>query len=263
MDNLYRHPKWPEAVDLWSAFFAESRDAITYSNWRHLNPERQAIENRVWRSIITPGARVLDIGCGKGFFLKRLHDNFGAEVEYHGVDISPAALQLARAYFSAASYQAAPGEQLPYPGEHFDALFIISTLEHVTSPARVLAEACRVLKPQGYLYIVLHKRSLDPLLLYTAYALARKLYDRVRRPWTPGAPSPYTFPISQVRAQSFASLKQLGCRAVTRGDLVAELNIGFYRKLQLPMSGLMGVVRCANRLPCSLFKNLEYWVWQK
>ena len=68
MDNLYLHPKFPAAVDPWASFFAKSKNDIQYSNWRHLNTKRQEIENKVWKKLISPGSKILDIGCGKGFF---------------------------------------------------------------------------------------------------------------------------------------------------------------------------------------------------
>jgi ubiquinone/menaquinone biosynthesis C-methylase UbiE len=263
MDELYQNPKFPEAVDLWTSFFADSPETIQYSNWRHLNPKRQAIENKVWKKIITPGSKILDLGCGKGFFLKRLYENFGTALEYFGVDISSTAIQQAQAYFNLARYFIAAGEKLPFAAENFDAILIISTLEHVESPALVLQEAYRVLKSGGYLYLVFHKRSLDPLILYTLYALALKFLKKFVPKKLEPDNKQYTFPISRVRAETFKSLQRLKCRKIERGDLVSEVNLAFYRKLKVPISWLMKVAEATNRLPCSLFKNLEYWVYQK
>jgi ubiquinone/menaquinone biosynthesis C-methylase UbiE len=107
---------------------------------------------------ISPGHRVLEIGCGTGnlaMLVKRL--NPASQVV--GIDPDPKA--LARAHGKAqrreATIQFDQGfaEELPYPDASFDRVFSAFMLHHVRPDAKPLSlrEAFRVLKPGGSLHL--------------------------------------------------------------------------------------------------------------
>jgi SAM-dependent methyltransferase len=96
------------------------------------------------------GKRVLDVGCGTGTDLVRFAHG-GAIVT--GVDISPAAVALARQNFAQQGLQAdlreADGEHLPFADDSFDFIFAHGVVQY-TADGRALVEECRrVLKPGG------------------------------------------------------------------------------------------------------------------
>jgi SAM-dependent methyltransferase len=96
------------------------------------------------------GKRVLDVGCGTGTDLVRFAHG-GAIVT--GVDISPAAVALARENFAQQRLQAdlreADGEHLPFADDSFDFIFAHGVVQY-TADGRALVEECRrVLKPGG------------------------------------------------------------------------------------------------------------------
>jgi ubiquinone/menaquinone biosynthesis C-methylase UbiE len=259
MDDLYSHPKFQDAVEPWAAFFAKNKEEIFYSNWRYLNEKRQRAENNIWKKLIYPGAKVLDIGCGKGFFLKRLHDNFGSSIKYYAVDLSSVVISQARNYSSHPRYFVGLAEKLPFKDKSFEYIQIISTLEHVTNPGLAIKEAYRVLKDKGYLYIVIRKKSLDSLIIYNVHQKIKKLLSRnIVHQYTP-----YSFPISWVRTEIFRSIKEGNLRMIERNDLAPNINVIFYRKLHLPMSLLLRISDIADKLKLSIFKDLEYRVYQK
>lgn len=107
------------------------------------------------------GRRVLEIGTGCGVthivWRKRFGiDGWGVEPEGEGFAESAA---IARGLIAANGLDPgrivnAPGEALPFPDAHFDIVYSSNVLEHTAAPARVLAEALRVLKPGGVMQIV-------------------------------------------------------------------------------------------------------------
>lgn len=93
------------------------------------------------------GARVLDLGCGKGRFAARLRER-GARVV--GLDLSMAMLRSARGL----DRVRASARRLPFADGAFDAVVAVEVFEHVGPPEPVLREARRVLRPGGVLAVV-------------------------------------------------------------------------------------------------------------
>lgn len=105
-------------------------------------------------------ARVLDIGCGRGFYLHVLTQlDFVREIE--GVDANLAYLELARrsAADSRVRVQQAVIEQLPFPDDHFDFAICSEVLEHLADDSAGLREVHRVLKPGGTLMVSVPDRN--------------------------------------------------------------------------------------------------------
>jgi len=94
------------------------------------------------------GARVLDVGCGRGVILGPLADR-GLEV--HGVEVSAEAARGAdpRAEVRVAARLADAG----YPEAFFDEVVIWHVLEHLADPRAALEEMQRILKPGGRLIV--------------------------------------------------------------------------------------------------------------
>jgi len=93
---------------------------------------------------LASGARVLDVGCGRGVILGPLADR-GFEV--HGVEISA---EAARGVDPRAQVRIAPRlADAGYPDAHFDEVIVWHVLEHMPDPAGTLVEIARILRPGG------------------------------------------------------------------------------------------------------------------
>jgi len=90
--------------------------------------------------------RVLDLGCGTGFFLAELeHQRPGAV----GLDISHEMLQVSEQYVPGARVITADAETLPFADRSFDTIFCKGCLHHTRDHIAFLENCRRALAPDG------------------------------------------------------------------------------------------------------------------
>lgn len=86
---------------------------------------------------VTPGQRVLDVGCGNGYLASRLAADSGAEVL--GVDIVPANVEKARKLHAHPRARFEVGDILrATPAGRFDVVVMSNVLEHLPDRAALL-----------------------------------------------------------------------------------------------------------------------------
>lgn len=95
--------------------------------------------------------KMLEIGCGEGFFLAAAHAN-----EKWAIDLSAEALTKARARNPGAHLSVALAEKLPFPSESFDLVTSIGVMEHFLDDRQATGEILRVLKPGGHYAVLIH-----------------------------------------------------------------------------------------------------------
>jgi SAM-dependent methyltransferase len=105
---------------------------------------RQLAQHLFNRYEMKSGSLLLDIGCGRGEFLKGFID---CGLKGYAVDQSLAA----RKYCPEAKLRNADieNEGIPFPDNFFDIVYSKSVIEHFYYPERLIKEMYRVLKPGG------------------------------------------------------------------------------------------------------------------
>lgn len=93
-----------------------------------------------------PGGRLLDVGCGLGFFLSGVDPKW----ERHGVEVSAFAAETAREH---GTIHVGQLSEFAFPDGHFDAVVCHHVIEHVPDPAPFLREIHRILRPDGALVL--------------------------------------------------------------------------------------------------------------
>jgi SAM-dependent methyltransferase len=89
----------------------------------------------------SPGATLLDVGCGTGYFSRRFSD---AGLRITGVDPDEAMLSYAASRNSDITYLQASALRLPFRDQSFDYVSAITSLCFIEPPAQAVAELWRV-----------------------------------------------------------------------------------------------------------------------
>lgn len=111
-------------------------------------------------SMLTPGGRVLDAGCGGGLpFTKYLSERF----EVIGIDISEKQIELAKKNVPKAQFFVKDMTKLDFPEDFFDGILAYYSIIHVPREEQhdLFVNLHRMLKPNGIALFSLHSTD-DP-----------------------------------------------------------------------------------------------------
>lgn len=111
-------------------------------------PNSQRNRNRLRKLLVyQAGGRLLEIGCGKGGFLKMAESHF----DIHGLDISQSAVKRIKAYFGD-RVDVSNIEQQALPAGEFNVITVFNVLEHLRQPHQVVEKLFHSLAPGGILF---------------------------------------------------------------------------------------------------------------
>ncbi len=133
------------------------RQGADWDEMRALGLPAEAVEAALLDLLPQAGiGRVLDIGTGTGRLLELLAPRIAAGL---GVDASRAMLALARARLagpglSHCAVRQADMYNLPLPDGGYDVVVLQMVLHHAEEPEAALAEAARMLRPDGRLLVI-------------------------------------------------------------------------------------------------------------
>lgn len=104
------------------------------------------------RSLPVPSPRLLEVGCGSGYYSEVFQHLLPQGVQYTGIDYSQAMIDLARQRYPATAFQVADATRLPFPDRAFDIVFNGVSLMHVLDYEAAIREARRV----AARYVIFH-----------------------------------------------------------------------------------------------------------
>jgi 2-polyprenyl-3-methyl-5-hydroxy-6-metoxy-1,4-benzoquinol methylase len=110
--------------------------------------------------------RLLDVGCGLGFFLARAQQHGW---DAHGIDTSPTWVRYANARLGAQQVQCVSAEDAGFAPGSFSLITAWDVIEHIFDPIPFLAHLCTLVAPGGGLFI----RTPNIAYGYPVYAARR------------------------------------------------------------------------------------------
>lgn len=87
--------------------------------------------------------RLLEVGCGSGYYSDVFATLLPGSVRYTGIDYSEAMIARAHAQYPATAFQVADATKLPYPDRAFDIVFNGVSLMHILDYQAAIREAAR------------------------------------------------------------------------------------------------------------------------
>lgn len=135
-----RYSSGPVRGHAWggSAAFDKIRIALTMQRMRSLLPNGKR-------------ARILELGFGRGLMLRQFldagHEVHGIEAGMLDVEIDPLVRDRATLHFGRA-------EQIDLPRNHFDLVYGVHVIEHLSDPQTVFDKLAAALAPGGHFYFV-------------------------------------------------------------------------------------------------------------
>ncbi len=167
-DPIFPKHKAAELAKKFDYDYWDGDRRICYGGYKYLEGRWEKIARKMVEQYQIPNnAKVLDIGCGKGFllydFLKVLPD-----LEIHGIDISQYAIDNSKNEIKD-KLVVGNAKELPYPDDYFDLVISINTLHCLEAPDLFLSlkEMERVGKSSKYICVESYRNEIEKAnLLY-------------------------------------------------------------------------------------------------
>lgn len=180
---VFLNPR-PDEQDIVDSYKSEEYDPFLSTQTRRSIKDRlyAALRDKVlvWKKklvskLISPGSRVMDIGCGTGEFLAVLN----ADYKVVGIEPEPKAAHWATNRFGFKVYTGDLNHTFPKLNQ-FDLITMWHSLEHIPDPQETLDNVHKCLDDNGWLLIALPNfRSLDARIYRSCWVA----YDAPRHLW--------------------------------------------------------------------------------
>src|SRR4051794_20264560 len=147
-----------ESERLAQTYDAYGRDPRKAGAWAAANPGNAAMRAELWDAFVAlagprlMGGEILDVGCGRGFWLREIAAAGASAERLHGAELIPERVAAAQAAVPGADIRLADARELPWPDASFDVVLLFTVLSSMpdrTAVIDALAHARRVLRPGG------------------------------------------------------------------------------------------------------------------
>lgn len=139
--------------EYWEFIEKKFRDGYTFEGLKHILKRYYKEINYYFSVNNNTRLKVLDIGCGFGYFLKFIEEKKN-NWELYGMDISDYAIKKAKSNLKTAKLIVSNvNVGIPFKNNYFDLVTLFDVIEHVKAPFNVLQESYRVLKSGGLICI--------------------------------------------------------------------------------------------------------------
>lgn len=128
------------------------------ARWVEQNRYYAAEVHRLVASLVPPGGRVLEVGCGLGDVLASL------PCTGVGIDISSRMIELAKQRHPALDLRVADVERDPLPEGPFDAVIFSDAIGHLDDIERAFERARELLRPSGRVIVTYYNFVWEPVL---------------------------------------------------------------------------------------------------
>jgi 2-polyprenyl-3-methyl-5-hydroxy-6-metoxy-1,4-benzoquinol methylase len=132
-----------EQQQFWDWHWRNWRERKTVNSWKE---QRHEAILAVLRSLPISRPKILDLGCGHGWFTAKLA-GFG---ETTGIDLSEEGIEAARRRNSHVNFVAGNLYTYPLPTEHYDVIVSQEVIGHVENQIEFVNRAAALLRPGGY-----------------------------------------------------------------------------------------------------------------
>ncbi len=154
--NQAEYPKAKAAAlaKQWGYDYWDGDRRICYGGYRYMEGRWEKVARALVEHYqLKPGAKILDVGCGKGFLLYDFTKVLPG-LELHGIDISEYAIANSKEEIKD-KLKVGNATALPYPDHYFDLVISITTLHnlHNYDLDKALREFERVSKKNKYLCV--------------------------------------------------------------------------------------------------------------
>lgn len=199
-------------------------------------------KKRLVRKLVTPGSRILDIGCGTGEFLFELKNQYSVE----GYEPEPGAASWARERFGLNVHT---GDVPPaiYTSPSFDLITLWHVLEHIPDPSGALNDLEAKLSSKGCILIALPNLNSLDARIYRSQWIA---YDAPRHLWHFG------------NKQLIKLARNSGLKLVKSGMMPLDTfyNILLSEQMLLNMKGKIQLLLSPFRVPFAVLLSLGFGV---
>ena len=139
-------PTVDEQRQFWNWHWQHWRERKTNNDWTE---QRGELMLQIIRSFRLNSPKLLDLGCGRGWYTEKL-----AELgEATGIDLSPDAIAVAKERNPKIHYIAGNIYEANLPKNHFDVVVSQEVIAHVEDQPRYVERAAEVTKPGGYFIV--------------------------------------------------------------------------------------------------------------